>query len=179
MGYFKNNTGSSRAGRSTGLTNFTPTVGISSAGSAVDDQAHNAVVLAWAPKVRTQLRSSALWFSNGKTESMVMRGRGAKRRQERKLAQSISSKTRQSYGAIDTVTFQFERHGVFVHKGVGRGYNASGGFVVRTAKHPAVRPRVAVDWFNPVLDKNIPELANRIAEVNADAAINAARMKIN
>jgi hypothetical protein len=33
--------------------------------------------------------------------------------------------------------------------------------------------RVAVEWFNPVLDRNIPILADELANINADAAVNA------
>lgn len=138
-------------------------------------QKQNALVLAWVPMVRTKLISSARWFSDGKTEPMVMRGTGLKRRQELKLAASIRSKTRQNFGEIDTITYSFERHGVFVHKGVGRGYPIRGGAVI---KNPSGKTRVAVEWFNPVLDQNLPELANRIAEINADAALNSARAKI-
>lgn len=135
----------------------------------------NALILAWVPQVRTKLIGSARWFSDGKTESMVMRGTGSKRRQELKLAASIRSKTRQMYGGIDTITFSFERHGVFVHKGVGRGYPLKGSGAI---KNPSGKTRVAVEWFNPILDQNMPELANRIAEINADAALNTARAKI-
>jgi hypothetical protein len=35
-----------------------------------------------------------------------------------------------------------------------------------------------VEWFNPVIDRNAPELADRIAEVNADAVLNATKLKI-
>jgi hypothetical protein len=138
-------------------------------------QKQNSLVLAWVPMVRTKLISSARWFSDGKTEPMVMRGTGSKRRQELKLAASIRSKTRQMYGEIDTITYTFERHGVFVHKGVGRGYPISGRGAI---KNPSGKTRVAVEWFNPVLDQNLPELANRIAEVNADAVLNSARAMI-
>lgn len=138
-------------------------------------QKQNAVILAWVPQVRTKLVGSARWFTDGKTEPMVMRGLGSKRRQELKLAASIRSKTRQMYGQIDTITFSFERHGVFVHKGVGRGYPIGGGGVI---KNSSGRGRVAVEWFNPILDSTMPELANRIAELNADAALNTARAKI-
>jgi hypothetical protein len=66
-----------------------------------------------------------------------------------------------------------------VHKGVGRGYHASGtGFVNRTAKGPQVHPRVAVEWFNPVLDQYLPELVEKIARINADAVVNSTAMKI-
>ncbi|MGQ7868692.1 hypothetical protein [Sunxiuqinia sp. sy24] len=135
----------------------------------------NEVINKWVPKVRRALRSSARWFSDGK-EGFVMRGN----RPEKKLAKSIGSYTKKDQGAINLVAFSMERHGVFVHKGVGRGYNAKGnGFVVRTAKGPVTRPRVAVEWFNPILDKNVPALADNIARVNTDAAVNATRMKIN
>jgi len=138
-------------------------------------QKQNALILAWVPMVRTKLIGSARWFSDGKTEAMVMRGTGSKRRQELKLAASIRSKTRQMYGEIDTITYSFERHGVFVHKGVGRGYPIKGS---GTIKNPGGRTRVAVEWFNPILDQHMPELANRIADINADAALNTARAKI-
>lgn len=85
------------------------------------------------------------------------------------------------FGLANYVVFSFERHGVFVHKGVGRGYQSNGnGFVTRTAKNPAAKQeRMAVEWFFPVLEKYIPELADRIADINADVAVNATRMKIS
>ena len=100
---------------------------------------------------------------------------------EKKLAASIMSKVGKEFGLANYVGFSFERHGVFVHKGVGRGYLSDGkGFVTRTAKYPArIRERIAVEWFNPVLDRNIPILADELANINADAAVNATRMKIS
>ncbi|HCY41772.1 MAG TPA: hypothetical protein DHV48_10515 [Prolixibacteraceae bacterium] len=141
-------------------------------------QKQNALVLRWTPKVRSALRGSARWFSDGKFESSVIRDGG--KQVERKLAASIMSKVGKSYGLANYVGFSFERHGVFVHKGVGRGYQSNGkGFVIRTARRiPDPHERYAVEWFNPVLEKNIPVLADGIAEINADAAVNATRMKI-
>lgn len=121
----------------------------------------NQLVTKWVPKVRRNLVSNARKFVNGKTESMVKRPG----RTEQKLANSIASKTKKDSGVIDVVTFQFERHGVFVHKGVSRG-------------HPISNPREATEWFNPPLEKYIPELADKIAEINANAIVNATRMKI-
>lgn len=176
MGFFKE---LSTAGRRTPFQghNFEPEVVIGGL-SPADVQEQNAIVKAWVPKVRSKLRSSARWFSDGKTESFVMRGTGSKRRKEGKLAESIQSKTKAEFGLIDTITYRFERHGVFVHKGVGRGYNANGSFVTRTAKGNGKRARVAVEWFNPVLDQNLPELAEKIIRVNSDAVIKSALMKI-
>lgn len=138
-------------------------------------QKQNQAVLAWVPKTRSKLIGSARWFSDGKTEPMVIRGKGSNRRNEYKLAASIRSKTREHSGEIDSVTFSFERHGVFVHKGVGRGYPIRGR---GTIKNPSGKTRYAVEWFNPILDQTMPELANRIAEINADAVLNTGRAMI-
>jgi hypothetical protein len=44
----------------------------------------------------------------------------------------------------------------------------------RTAKYYArVRDRVVAEWFNHVLDWNIPVLADELANINADAALYA------
>ena len=141
-------------------------------------QQQNELVLRWTPKVRTALRSSARWFSDGKFESMVIRDGG--KQVEKKLAASIGSKVSKEFGLANYVGFSFERHGVFVHKGVGQGYQSNGnGLVIRTARYPArVRERSAVEWFNPVLDRNIPILADELANISADAAVNATRMRI-
>ncbi len=98
---------------------------------------------------------------------------------EHKLRPTLHGKVRYSHGISDGASFRFERHGVFVHKGVGRGYQMQGGMVVRVAKNPPnPRQRVPVDWFNNIVKNNVPELADRVAAINADAAINAIRMRI-
>ncbi len=44
--------------------------------------------------------------------------------------------------------------------------------------YPArVRERVDVERFNPLLDRNIPILANELANINADAALNASGLE--
>jgi len=137
----------------------------------------NELIEMWVPKVRRALRSSARWFSDGKTDPFVIRDHG--KQTEKKLADSIGSYTKKDIDTITKIAFKFERHGVFVHKGVGRGYHASGtGFVNRTAKGSQVHPRVAVEWFNPVLDQYLPELVEKIARINADAVVNYTAMKI-
>ena len=135
----------------------------------------NMAILGWTPKVRTQLKSSALQFRDGKTKSFIIRKRKLGNQKESKLFLSINSRTHKDFGAIDGVGFLFERHGVFVHKGVGRGYRADGTVSV---KHPSGNPRRPVEWFNPVVNKYIPELADRLAQISADAVLNAARLRI-
>jgi len=99
------------------------------------------------------LKTSALQFQDGKTKSLIIRKRPSGNQKESKLFLSVNSKTQKDYGAIDGVGFLFERHGVFVHKGVGRGYRADGTISV---KHPSGNPRVPREWFNPIMQQKVP-----------------------
>ncbi|HCY39941.1 MAG TPA: hypothetical protein DHV48_01045 [Prolixibacteraceae bacterium] len=177
MGLLKNNYGSNGNLKSRKIKYVSRSSGGQPDPQTVQQQ--NALVLKWAPMVRSSLRGSARWFSDGKTKSFVLRDGG--RQTEKKLAASIMSKVGKEFGLANYVGFSFERHGVFVHKGVGRGYQSNGkGFVIRTARRkPNPHERYAVEWFNPVLEKYIPILANELANINADAAVNATRMKIS
>jgi hypothetical protein len=132
------------------LKGRTPKYVSRSIGSQPDPQTvceKNGLVLKWAPIVRSSVRGSARWFSDGKTELFVIRDGG--KQIERKLAASIMSKVGKEFGLANYVGFSFERHGVFVHKGIGRGYQSNGnGLVIRTAKYPAwVRELIAIERF--------------------------------
>jgi len=143
----------------------------------VNIEQQNKIVKQWIPKVRRALRTSARRFPEGKPRGFVTRGKKSGfSRTEGKLAQSIKSKTKKSYGAVEMISFTFERHGVFVHKGVGRGYPVSGSAII---ENPSGKARKPVEWFNPIVDKYYPELADKIAGVNANAAVNATRLKIS
>ena len=153
----------------------------------------NELIKMWSPKVRTALRSSANRFQHGKIKSFVLRNKGDQR--ESKLANSIKDQTKVRDGEIYGVSFKFERHGVFVQKGVGRGYSTSGGFVSRSVEsrkiimkskmnvNQKIEARGTInrhkeDWFNPVLIQYLPELANRLAEIRADATLNVGKLLI-
>lgn len=125
--------------------------------AAEADKLQNDIIKSWAPKVRTSLQGSAARFRNGKIKPFVMRGA----QKEEKLVNSIKLQTRETHGVVTGISFKFERHGVFVYKGVGRG----------TGRTPN-------DWFNQVLDDTIPELADRIAEIRADAVLDETNLKI-
>lgn len=67
-----------------------------------------------------------------------------------------------AYGLASKVGFKFPRHMVFVHKGVGGGQKGS---------------RVAKEWFNPVMEKQVEVLADELAEEHADMAVRAIQIK--
>ena len=67
-------------------------------------------------------------------------------------------------GIIDSIGFSFERHGIFVEKGVGKGRGINSG---KTNPMP---------WFNPIMDEEVPLLADElglnVAELLQKALIN-------
>ena len=99
---------------------------------------------------------------------------------KRNLVKSLRLKLKKEYGEITQMTFQFNRHGVFFHKGVGKGHVIMGSRVVRGTKKdgmfrslPSVSGttvnRFPKDWFQPTLDKQVPKLADAISKNKADA----------
>jgi len=139
-----------------------------------DSKEQNAVVRKWISMVQKRLKLNTAMLTHGKNQSRFHHGR-----LERKLSDSLKSQTKQKYGVIDQASIIFERHGVFVHKGVGRGYKMVGGTVVRTAKSViSLTTREPREWFNPAIDQLMPELVEKLEQINADAVINATRLVI-
>jgi hypothetical protein len=114
------------------------------------------------------------------------------------LLSSFKGKNDKRFGDIDRIAYHFDRHGVFLHKGVGRGYIMNGGTVVRgykpgkilTAmaqnKNRVVQPvvlkgginRKPIEWFNPIIIENIEKLADMVASMRADQVVNATKILI-
>ena len=145
---------------------------------------YNARVTKWGSVLGAELRTSI--------RMLASKGKGD-------LVKSLRLKTKKWYGEVDLLSYHFDRHGVFAHKGVGRGYHMEGGRVVRGEKpgkvlnarsldvnhrlHQVVLRSAKVnrkpaEWFNPVVAQNIEGLADLIAELNADRAVNATKMMI-
>jgi len=143
--------------------------------SRLNIEEYNQMVRSWASMVKRKLSSSAGRFSHGKN-GMVTRGKGGYSHPENKLDNSMKHKTHQSFGEIDSVGFQFERHGVFIHKGVGKGYRMQSGMVVKYSSGSGSRK--PEEWFNPILDEYLPELAGKVAEMKADAVFDSEWAKI-
>lgn len=40
------------------------------------------------------------------------------------------------------------------------------------------RPILPIEWFNPLLEQTLPELADKLNEINADAVLNVTRIII-
>jgi len=160
--------------------------------------AYNVMVKRWSAMVRRKLHGSVLRFRKGKSGTETRGQLTGHTRIEYKLKDNLSYKPHYDYGQIDGIGYKFERHGVFVHKGVGRGYIIVGGIVVRGHKPSRAEKEYAkaqnreaqniilsgpirrqpADWFNIIMDQNVPELADKVAQMNAEAGVNALRLRI-
>jgi len=88
------------------------------------------------------------------------------------LVRSLKKKFRTDLGLIERISFAFKRHGVFVHKGVGRGWPIeSAGENRKSITAAGGKGRTPNDWFNPVLLITMEKLGNKMAEQFADIAL--------
>lgn len=102
---------------------------------------------------------------------------------------SLKSRTYQSAGEIDHGGFKFDRYLIFIHKGAGRGFGGSRGSTwydphgLQRSTNPAslgkmnTGSRHAEEWMNPVLDEDVPKLADIIAGFKADLAVKQIQIK--
>ena len=93
------------------------------------------------------------------------------------LKRSIRNTYYYDFGEIYRLGFSFAREGIFVHKGVGRGYVMRSGVVFKTSKTPGINRRPK-PWFNPVVESFIPELEQIIKEYTETAILNSSRIYI-
>lgn len=77
----------------------------------------------------------------------------------------MEQKTHKKEGIVNKGSIKFPQHMVYVHKGVGNHVPAS---LAGTAAAGNRKPK---DWFNQVIDANIDDLANVLAENSADIAV--------
>ena len=91
-------------------------------------------------------------------------------RAKRTVSAELKNKNKYSYGLIEAVGFQFPRLGVYLEQGV------FGGLYKKEAiARGKLRPQ---PWFNPVMEKRLPVLSEKIAKLNGDLVLNAIKLKI-
>ena len=132
----------------------------------IDDAAFNQDIKSWANDVKNQLASSASGKTRkGKRNSRIKKTEEGKEVLEKILSKDIKYNIRIIDGTIERIGFSFPRHGVFWAKGVSK-------------SHSVKNPRAKVDWFNSVLERNLPELEDIITNYYADAVVNATAVLI-
>lgn len=94
-----------------------------------------------------------------------------------KLKSSIRNTYKYDYGEIYRIGFAFKREGVFMEKGVGRGYVMKNGVVVKISKSPNFA-RFPKPWFNKVIEAFLPDLEQIVVSYTETAIINTLRIYI-
>ncbi len=133
----------------------------------VDQLAFNAKVEGWGKSNLADLKSSV---------RSLKKGTGKSPAGHKQLEANLKDKYGRLQGEIVRITYGVQRHGIFWRKGVGKGYKSNGGTVVRTGGGPIMRK--PANWFNPVLDKNIPQLVSIASDNVATAAVNTSNVLI-
>ena len=109
-------------------------------GDPIQEENFNNEVKAWSLETKKLLTLNVeKMATNGKRLSQIVRSNGTI---EKKLYRSIAFNLNKRDNLIERVRFSFERHGVFLEKGVGKG------------------SRVAKVWFNETIDNKLEELAD-------------------
>lgn len=80
------------------------------------------------------------------------------------LRKALKSKLSQRAGLTNRISYSMPRSAIFLHKGVSRG-------------HSKGNPRQAKEWFNPVVERNLDELADIVADGQGTLIINAINIK--
>ena len=131
--------------------------------------AFNRQVRAWGRMVNAALNSSI--------ESMIETDRNL----SRSLKQNYRhwGKAPRAGQEITSIGFGFEEAGLYVHLGVGRGYNREGGTVVVTKRHNRDMMRQPKPWFDPVIEERLPALEKIVTDYCGELFINTSRILIN
>ena len=102
---------------------------------------------------------------------------------------SLRFSTGKSFGEINRISFGLNRYLVFVHKGAGKGKGGAKGssWINPTGKRVFTSAsslgkmntgdRQKKEFLNPVLDKQIPKLADVVAGFKADQVVKAIKIK--
>lgn len=129
----------------------------------------NAKVRAWGATVDQALKSSIdKWIDKDKRLSASMK------QNFRHYGKNV-----QEGQEITSIGFSFKPEGVYVHLGVGKGYNMEGGTVILTKKTDNEWKRKPKLWFNPVIEQHIPELIEIVREYCGNLIVNTTRLYIN
>ena len=92
--------------------------------SLVSEQEFNESVRKWSAETRQKA-------ANNITRNTDTKVRAWKKRESKSLVDSLRSRVHRKDGVADRIGYEFERHGVFFHYGVGRGYIKVGNSLVK------------------------------------------------
>lgn len=129
----------------------------------------NADVKAWGKKVDSALRLSISdWIDTDKRLTRSLKQNYRHYGQPSMEGQEITS-----------IGFSFKAEGVYVHLGVGKGYNMENGTRILTKTTNDKWNRQPKPWFNPIIEQHIPELVEIVKKYCGTLLVNTTRIYIN
>lgn len=94
------------------------------------------------------------------------------------LADGFNASLGMQYGVASKITYKFLRYGVFVEKGVGRGYPIesikSNSAIINSASGKGREPK---PWFNPVMEKEAQRAADILIKELGDTAVRSLNIR--
>lgn len=130
-------------------------------------QEFNTKIKAWGALVDAALKTSIqTWVKEDKALS------GSLKQNYRHWGKSVAKGEE-----ITSIGFAFKESGLFLHLGVGRGYNMTNGTRTISTKDNVWR-RQPKPWFNPVIEQFIPELQQIVQEYCGAMIINTTKIFI-
>jgi len=147
-------------------------------------EAFNAEIAVWSNNVLSQMRQNALYLRGMDKHSAIKKlSRTSSGKFADKVKAAIAMNLHKSLyknrldRSIFRLGFGFPQHGAFITKGV---YGKIKGMKRNAKNNPSINsPRQPIDWFNPVIDAHLNELADIVARYNADAIVNSTNILIN
>lgn len=141
----------------------------------ITEDEFNAKVRGWSISTRGRMASKAPVYS----------GSDSKTRASKKLSQSVIYSLKMEFGSASRIRFSFERHGVFVQYGVGRGYIRQGNSVIKGSRKGEKIDvskginRHPVDWFDIEIRQGLAQLADITQEYYGDLALRLLLSKLS
>ena len=84
-----------------------------------------------------------------------------------KLLRAMRMSVRMRYGAVEALRFKTTRYGMIKIHGIDEGTLVSR----RNARTYALKSKEAQDWWTPVAKKMVPQMADKIASIRGDEAV--------
>ena len=101
----------------------------------------------------------------------------------------VGARTRQQQGTVNRISISMPRHAIFVHVGAGKGRGGAKGstWVNNKGERKTTNPnsigkmntgnRTAKEWYNPIIDRELPKLQAIVGKQYGTMVINALKIK--
>lgn len=137
-------------------------------GQFMDEAKFRKLATEWARLVQAKARANIAQMKNGKVKGITTYKSGLyKGKTEHKL-KTISYVLKSKDNTLDSISFKFPLHGIFVHYGVGRGQPTKDG--KKRSKKVYIK-RSPNDFLNDPIDKSFQKLSYMAAEYYGDKVL--------